>query len=728
MRVQQAVRIGLVGTAVAVMLCGPVAASDLVWEVENPFRFYKNAAGFEMHERAFNAVRGPADQPMPADIVSRIERHLNTPDCRDPSTAASCAATIRNEARFQTSRLGWAARTHTSVCYDSDARPRRYQANCVRTTGRRSVREDYIAPEFHAVEIGLSPQWLTEAGDGDCTWSWRARTGDGAPASKSQPCEQKLLIDRVPHLADRKVSGVSVEVTLPNGSKLAEPNVVVEDLLVVALGDSFASGESNPDKPVTFGNREIVYEPVREEVATADGGGYATQRGQEPPQMAPGQNPRALPRRRIEDEDRGLQYRRTSQEFVKAFYARSAAWLSPDCHRSQYGYPFRVAMQLTLENRHRAVTLLHLACSGAQVTEGLFMAQAAREGFDKPNSTSVPAQLDQLNDLLCRDGASGRTRRASYHLPVFKYGRPPETRTISKSWCAPDRRKRPIDLVLLSIGGNDVGFSPIAAYAMTEKAGDIAPIATWMGQEIRFGPDVARTYLEVLDERMKAVKDALITGFGVAPDKVVQTPYEPIQYDETGAICGTRPTLGMDVHPNLKLARDRMAQAAQFFDSLLQRIECISDAGRSGCRQGLATGQGTGFRLVTEHQQAFRRRGICARDPQRADADGASMAMPRFNPLASEFRPYHPAHYTPYASRWRLFRTPNDAFLTANTHHESVLLYDILQPVYAALYSGAIHPTAQGHAIVADHVMPHVRRVVDREPQVPAPPISATRE
>jgi hypothetical protein len=36
-----------------------------------------------------------------------------------------------------------------------------------------------------------------------------------------------------------------------------------------------------------------------------------------------------------------------------------------------------------------------------------------------------------------------------------------------------------------------------------------------------------------------------------------------------------------------------------------------------------------------------------------------------------------------------------------------------LQPAYAALYSGAIHPTAEAHAIVADHVMRHVRALVD---------------
>jgi hypothetical protein len=49
-----------------------------------------------------------------------------------------------------------------------------------------------------------------------------------------------------------------------------------------------------------------------------------------------------------------------------------------------------------------------------------------------------------------------------------------------------------------------------------------------------------------------------------------------------------------------------------------------------------------------------------------------------------------------------------------------VLLFDTLQPAYAALFSGAIHPTAEGHAIVADHVMPHARRVVGGGPRVEA--------
>ena len=45
------------------------AAADLVWEVQNPFRFFKKPAAFNMHEKAFEAVRGNAESPLPANIV-----------------------------------------------------------------------------------------------------------------------------------------------------------------------------------------------------------------------------------------------------------------------------------------------------------------------------------------------------------------------------------------------------------------------------------------------------------------------------------------------------------------------------------------------------------------------------------------------------------------------------------------------------------------------------------
>jgi hypothetical protein len=47
-------------------------------------------------------------------------------------------------------------------------------------------------------------------------------------------------------------------------------------------------------------------------------------------------------------------------------------------------------------------------------------------------------------------------------------------------------------------------------------------------------------------------------------------------------------------------------------------------------------------------------------------------------------------------------------------YFEGLSLFDILQPAWAGLYSGAIHPTAEAHAIVADHMVKHVRRHIDK--------------
>jgi hypothetical protein len=43
----------------------------------------------------------------------------------------------------------------------------------------------------------------------------------------------------------------------------------------------------------------------------------------------------------------------------------------------------------------------------------------------------------------------------------------------------------------------------------------------------------------------------------------------------------------------------------------------------------------------------------------------------------------------PYTHHWRLARSPNETFLAGNTHREDISVFDDLQPVYAALYSGA---------------------------------------
>jgi hypothetical protein len=690
----------------------PSKSADLVWQVENPFRFFKRSASFDAQEKAFAAVRGDVNAPLPDKIIWKTERRLNDPDCKDSTTPQACASTAR--ARYEISRQGWAAQTVDFTCFDRNARPRRYMATCERQYSWGTAKEDYVLPEAHTVIVSIAPEVLAGIPTGDCTWVWTPRRAGVAGETRKQACKDKFVVKRLPYSNDRNASGAAVKVTLPDGRELADPAVVVEDLFIVAMGDSFMSGEGNPDKPVVFSpSREMVYDPTNSDSRDVASHSIASP-SYGVASAGDATDPKALPKRRMEDEQKSLIYRPNSREFQDAFDKSGAQWLSTDCHRSQYGYPFRVSLELALENRHRAVTLVSVACSGADIVEGLFTEMTAREKFSEPGGAKVVAQLDQLSDLICRNGSAGRTASGSYTLPVYSAGSTSVgNQTVAKRWCPPAGRKRPVDLVLLSIGGNDVSFSALAMYATTNGADDLAPIAGWIGSQIRFSPQVSRVYMNVLDQRFKAVKQALSDGFGIEPGRVVQNAYEQIQFDETGGPCGLQPTLGLDVHPKLAFNRDRVTEVSNFARDLQGRLECIADARKPGCPSGLATGAGTGFRFVSDHLAEFAKRGLCARDPSRAFADQVAMGMPRMSRATQEFEPYSPASTLPYAHKWRLIRNPNDSFLAANTHREGISLFDLLQPAYAALYSGAFHPTAEGHAIVADHVVKHVRDIVD---------------
>ena len=76
------------------------------------------------------------------------------------------------------------------------------------------------------------------------------------------------------------------------------------------------------------------------------------------------------------------------------------------------------------------------------------------------------------------------------------------------------------------------------------------------------------------------------------------------------------------------------------------------------------------------------------------------------------WEPFAPTQWRAYAPRQRLFRTPNDAFMTGNFHVAQSLLgkvisaqgYSWLQLLLASVYSGAFHPTAEGEAVIVELV------------------------
>src|SRR5258705_10922033 len=71
----------------------PSKSADLVWQVENPFRFFKRSASFEAQEKAFAAVRGDANAPVPPQIILKNERRANQSDRKDGASPQGPART-----------------------------------------------------------------------------------------------------------------------------------------------------------------------------------------------------------------------------------------------------------------------------------------------------------------------------------------------------------------------------------------------------------------------------------------------------------------------------------------------------------------------------------------------------------------------------------------------------------------------------------------------------------
>jgi lysophospholipase L1-like esterase len=129
----------------------------------------------------------------------------------------------------------------------------------------------------------------------------------------------------------------------------------VDDVLVVAVGDSYASGEGSPDVPLA---------------------------GETPALWADATDPT-----------------------VEAQHALA--------HRSTVGWPAQLATSLEIGDRHTSVTFVNLAASSARIGAGMM----------RPHSfLDLPAQLAQLDEIV---------------------------------------GERHIDVLLIQVGGNDIGFSQL---------------------------------------------------------------------------------------------------------------------------------------------------------------------------------------------------------------------------------------------------------------------------
>jgi hypothetical protein len=349
------------------------------------------------------------------------------------------------------------------------------------------------------------------------------------------------------------------------------------------------------------------------------------------------------------------------------------------------------------------VTFLSFACAGAEATYGLLIHYRGTEWApDQPDKPQVSA--------AARAQCGGAPVIEENYPTAFSLaGRIPELDNIFIAKC-PREKARRIDLLMLSVGGNDIGFASLVANAVLDDQSLMRKIGGWMGKI--YDREKGEEHLPELDLRYKAINRALHGNLHIPwaeSDRILLTAYPVMALLQDGRSVCPDGQSGMGVYPEFHLSEEKAREgeaAAETLDRTMRK-----------------TAASYGWTYVDGHRQAFAGHGLCAGGSDVSVSIADDLRFPRR--VAGLWQPWNPADYRPYAPRKRWFRTPNDAFLTGNFHVGGLLLKSALgfdstswfQLVLAATYSGAFHPTAEGQAVMADATVRRAREVIAKYEQ-----------
>ena len=569
---------------------------------------------------------------------------------------------------IQSDGRGWARNTVNRLCIDLAGR---VSEPCTRD----NVKESYLTPVDHPIIVRLTGPVPVGA---TCAWSFD--DGDG-PQGSSFDCTEPVSF-RVRY-GRTTVTHVDIS-SGSDGSQRVSTEIAVRDIFIAGLGDSVASGEGNPDRAVALSDEGFCF---RSYLGMAYSQYYR-------PSRAGYKGGRAC----------------EAPDLLSVWQRQSALWLNAACHRSLYSYQTRTALALAVQYPHIAVTYLPLACTGATIADGLFGAQRAR---DCPPSKSgncqgtVNAQLAELREAV----AAAKRRQ-------------------------PDRK---LDLVLLSVGANDIYFSGLVADVIVDTATERA---LFRRSGVLASVDDARgALMRDLPQGFAKLREALKPLVGDL-SRVVYTSYANPTLASNGTPCpGGR--AGFDIHPSFNAEPQRLAAVSNFVESeFLPQLKALAL-----CQSGVLCRNPRADRMtfVDAHQSTFASHGFCARaenDPE-FDRQCFSSRGESFDPdiVTSASQPMlcgrSAGEYRAYLPRARWIRDANDSYFAAMTFPQGLPssqqpsdIHDATWGVLSAVYGGAVHPSAEGHAAMADAALPAAAAVLQLDaaaPETIAQPVSPAR-
>jgi lysophospholipase L1-like esterase len=645
----------------ATVLASPAEAQTLgtsqfkiEWQVSNRFRLFQDRQFFKLHETAWR------------QYLLHVDNQGMTSEERDSFVARTSvlgSEHVLNDRYIAFSNIlrknfdwrGWAARGQDQLCYD--AKDRRHSA-C-------GGIDAYLEPQSHEIEMWLTGRGVSVPATAFCEWRIDGRLVAEAPCTE-------------------RVSGPGIELPYPGGAEISvnvvgEPPIIAEarvrDLLIAGLGDSFASGEGNPNLPVAFSETRRFRNLYPEREQNNAGG--------------------------------------------------NARWTDDRCHRSLYGQQLRAALQIAIENPQAAVTFLDLSCSGASIMEGILGPQTYVDRV---------ASNDRNDVVTLRTVTGGERDSQLYRLLLELCRERPEMRRGLPT-CPGNAFRRPLDFLFLSVGGNDIGFSNIVAWASLRDTAS-ASIAGFFGATVS-AEEFGRRMRNVLPDsyaRLAAALEATVpvtsaTDGVFDPSRIVLTAYPDLVTNEAGEICEAAPREGsgedryaanqsLDMFSSWLTARPERLAAVRAQFALLHRH-----------MRDLAGDHGWTFAGRIYADRMFEGHGFCARNLRRTEDPAEQLMMPcfgsaerdtqtcqpQFTSAQASWRPYNPATQNyPYALRQRWVRTFNDAYMVIN-QKVTDRSGRINEKASAAAFSettGALHPSAEGHAAMADSLMLTLRPVL----------------
>jgi len=603
----------------------PDAPLQITWEVKNRFRLFREERDFLLH----------------------------VDSARDRSVLGSEQAL-----ELQSDGRGWARNTVNRLCIDLSGR---VSEPCIRD----NIKESYLTPIDHAVVVRL-----TGAVPVGATCAWSFDDGEG-PQQSTFDCAEPVNL-RVRY-GRRTVATADVSSGQEASQKIST-EIGVRDVLIAGLGDSIASGEGNPDRPVALSDEGFCF---RYYLGSAAAQYYR-------PSRAGYKGGRAC----------------EAPDTLQNWQRHAALWFNAACHRSLYSYQTRAALALAVRYPHIAVTYLPLACTGATIADGIFGGQRARE-CPPTRSTSacqatVNGQFAELRDAL----AAARRRQ-------------------------PDRQ---LDLLLLSIGANDIYFSGLVADVIVDTTTERVlfrrggAMATLDESRAALTRDLPRGFLKLREALRPLVGDL---------SHVIYTAYADPALSNGGTPCpGGR--AGFDIHPSFNADPQRLANVSSYVEGeFLPQLKALAL-----CQSGILCRDPASDRMtfVDAHQAAFGDHGFCARaerDPQfdrecfsaKGESFDSDIVSAANQPLlcgrsAGEYRAYLPR------ARW--VRDANDSYFAAMTYPQGLPfamqpsdIHDAIWGILSAVYGGAVHPSAEGHAAMADAVLPAAAAVLRLDSAAP---------